>query len=195
MNLEEAKADFMFLHSLPGKKIIGKGNHDYWWQTKKKLDNFIIENGFDTISILHNNAYLVENKIICGTRGWIIENTPCEDDEKIIQREAGRLELSIECGKKLDINSSKNELISKTFNEEQQNDEMPEIIVFLHYPPAYRGYVSTPICKQLVKNKIKRCYYGHIHSADKRYLISKYGDTCLHLISSDYLNFRPIPIE
>ncbi len=176
MTLEEAKADFQFLHDLPGKKIIGKGNHDYWWQTKKKLDSFLAENQFDSISILYNNAYKVENKIICGTRGWITETTSDENDEKITLREAGRLELSLSNAKSL-----------------VQNDE--EIIVFLHYPPAYRGEVSVPICKQLVKEKIKRCYYGHIHSADKRYLISKYGDTVLSLISSDFLNFEPIAVK
>lgn len=175
MTLEEAKADFEFLHSLPGKKIIGKGNHDYWWQTKKKLDCFIEENGFNSISVLYNNAYKVEDKIICGTRGWITENTPDENDEKIVLREAGRLSLSIECAKKL-----------------AENGE--EIIVFLHYPPAYRGEVSVPLCKKFVVEKIKRCYYGHIHSADKRYLISKYGDTELSLVSSDFLNFEPMAV-
>ncbi len=176
MTLEEAKADFSFLHSLPGKKIIGKGNHDYWWQTKKKLDSFLKENGFNSISILYNNAYKVENKIICGTRGWIAENSPDENDEKIILREAGRLEMSINFAKTL-----------------LENDE--EIIVFLHYPPAYRGVSSVPICKHLVREKIKRCYYGHIHSADKRYLVPKYGDTSLSIISSDFLNFEPIIVE
>ncbi len=176
MTLEEAKPDFEFVHSLPGKKIIGKGNHDYWWQTKKKLDEFLIENRFDSISILYNNAYRVEDKIICGTRGWIVENNPSADDEKIISRESGRLEMSIECGKAL-----------------REDDE--EIIVFLHYPPAYRGDVSVPICKTLVREKINRCFYGHIHSADKRYLIHKYGNTELKLISSDFLGFEPVLIK
>lgn len=175
MTLEEAKADFAFVDSLPGKKIIGKGNHDYWWQTKKKLDVFLKENHFDSISILYNNAYKVENKIICGTRGWITENTPDENDKKIILREAGRLELSLECAKEM-------------------AEEGDEIIVFLHYPPAYRGEVSVPICKQLVKEKIGRCFYGHLHSADKRYLIPKYGDTALTLVASDFLNFEPLAI-
>ena len=176
MTLDEAKADFEFIQSLPGKKIIGKGNHDYWWQTKKKLDNFFSENGFDSISILYNNAYKVENKIICGTRGWIVENTPSESDEKIILREAGRLEASVAEGKKL-----------------LENDE--EIIVFLHYPPAYRGETSVPIVKVLVKENIKRCYYGHLHSAEKRFLINKYGNTCLDLISSDFIEFDPVLIN
>jgi predicted phosphohydrolase len=176
MTIEEAKADFAFLDSLPGKKIVGKGNHDYWWQTRKKLDAFLLENKFQSISILYNNAYKVEDKIICGTRGWITENSPDESDEKIVLREAGRLEMSLTCAKDL-----------------VENDE--EIIVFLHYPPAYRGEVSVPICKQLVREKIKRCYYGHIHSADRRYLISKYGETSLSLIASDFLNFEPLAIE
>lgn len=176
MTLQEAKADFSFLHSLNGKKIIGKGNHDYWWQTKKKLDSFLVENDFNSISVLYNNAYKVENKIICGTRGWITENGPSAEDEKIILREAGRLEMSIKCAREL-----------------MENDE--EIIAFLHYPPAYRSEASVPICKILVREKIKKCYYGHIHSADKRYLISKYGETSLCLVSSDFLNFSPIVVE
>ncbi len=176
MSLTEAKTDFQFLHSLPGKKIIGKGNHDYWWQTQKKLNSFLAENEFTSISILYNNAYKVENKIICGTRGWIVENSPSESDQKIILREAGRLELSLENARSL-----------------RKNDE--EIIVFLHYPPAYRGNVSVPICKHLVREKISRCYYGHLHSVDNRYLIPKYGETSLTLIASDYLNFIPLAID
>lgn len=184
MTLEEAKSDFAFLHALPGRKIIGKGNHDYWWQTKKKLDSFLIDNSFDSISILYNNAYKVENKIICGTRGWIVENTPSQDDEKIILREAGRLELSISEGKK----------IIEQIGFDNNLTEKPEIIVFLHYPPAYRGDFSVPILKILVRENIKRCFYGHIHSAENKYLIQKYGNTILNLISSDYLNFDPIEI-
>ena len=176
MTLEEAKADLLFLDSLPGKKIIGKGNHDYWWQTKKKIDDFFSLCNIETISILYNNAYKIENKIICGTRGWINENQLSPEDEKIILRESGRLSLSLEAAKKL-----------------RENDE--EIIVFLHYPPAYRNSVSVPICKHFITEKISRCYYGHLHGAEDKFLISKYGNTVLNLVSSDYLDFKPLAIN
>ena len=95
--LEQAYRDFLFLDRLPGKKIISKGNHDYWWTTKSKLDKFVAENGFSSISFLHNNSYTVEKAAICGTRGW---NMPGEagfsdEDEKIYLRELQRLELSL----------------------------------------------------------------------------------------------------
>ena len=70
LTLDEAKSDLTFLNSLPGKKILGKGNHDFWWTTMKKHNAFFAENGIDTISFLFNNAHETDDFIIAGTRGW-----------------------------------------------------------------------------------------------------------------------------
>ena len=176
MRLDEAVKDFMFINSLPGRKIIGKGNHDYWWNTLKKLDAFIKSIGADTISFLFNNAYKADNKVICGTRGWFPENVYSEDDEKIALREAGRLRLSLEQGRKL-----------------AENGE--EIIVFLHYPPYFGGIKCAPVAELLREYNIKRCYYGHLHGAPEHLLESSIYKTELHLISADRLEFTPLLIK
>lgn len=171
MSLEDATEDFRFIENLPGKKYIIKGNHDYWWNTRKKIEDFFSQNGFQTLNILQNNAVETDNFIICGTRGWLFENGE-PHDSKILQREATRLELSLQF-----IKSDK------------------EKVVFLHYPPVYSEQCSAEIIDVLIKYGVKRCYYGHIHG----YGISKalnglYGGIDFKLISADALGFCPIEI-
>ena len=136
MSLEGAVKDFRFIHELPGKKIILKGNHDYWWNTKRKMDAWLENEGFDTISILHNNAFKVGDYVICGTRGWFYDAEKSAD-MKVLLREASRLERSIEEGKKLGEN----------------------LIVFLHYPPVMQSQKCQEIFDVLKKHDIKRCFY------------------------------------
>ena len=173
MYLEETKLDFEYLNSLPGNKILLKGNHDYWWGTFAKINNYLKDNNMNNIKILYNNSYLVEDKIIVGTRGWNILDRDC--DSKMIKRECARLELSIQDG------------INKYGNNK-------EIIAFLHYPPIIKEYVSTPekseFVKLLNKYEIKRCYYGHLHGkAHNEAVEGKVGEITYKLISADYLNF------
>ena len=98
MSLAEALPDFQFLNSLPGKKLMVKGNHDYWWTTAAKMNAFFAQNGLDTISLLHNNSAEWENLALCGTRGWFKdEETGTEHDAKVLRREVGRLETSLKC--------------------------------------------------------------------------------------------------
>lgn len=174
MKLENCYDDFSFLHSLPGTKIILKGNHDYWWATKKKIDEFLQINKFDSIKVLFNNAYAVENYAICGSRGWFIE---CDADEdiKVLNREVGRISTSICEAKKFDL----------------------EPIVFLHYPPVYGGTECSEIVSVLEKNNIKKCYYGHLHgtSAVKYALNGKYNGIEYRLIACDFVNFTPVLIR
>lgn len=172
MGLESAKKDFGFIHALPGKKIILKGNHDYFWTTKAKMDRFFAENGFDSIKILFNNAYVAEDIAICGTRGWIFDGSE-QADKKVILREAGRLKMSLDEGKKTG----------------------KEIICFLHYPPVYQHERCGEIMDVLHAYEIKRCFYGHIHGPACAYAYK--GDCegiALSLISADYLGFKPIKI-
>ncbi len=173
MSLEGAEEDFRFLHNLPGKKIILKGNHDYWWTTKKKMDNFLSEKGFDSISILHNNAFKVGEYVLCGTRGWFYDAEKSAD-MKVLLREASRLERSVEEGKKLG----------------------GEIIVFLHYPPVMQMGKCEEIFSVIEKNGIKRCYYGHLHGESTRRSITETVDGVkLSLISADFLSFCPQLVE
>lgn len=173
MNFEQLKPDFEFINQLNGQKIILKGNHDYWWNTMKKMGNFIEENGFHTIKILYNNAYKIDDVVVCGSRGWFYDASG-EQDTKVLAREVGRLKMSIEEGRKLGDN----------------------IIAFLHYPPVMGNEVCSEICDVLLKENIEKCYYGHLHGDFTNYTPYKIIDkTEFMLISADYLGFSPKLIE
>ena len=171
MRLEETYEDFKFIDNLPGKKIFLKGNHDYWWGTKSKIEKFLADNNLKTISILFNNSFVCDDYAICGTRGWFLENTG-EKDIKILNREVGRLTASIESA----IKSGK------------------EPIVFLHYPPFFNNYECTEIIDVLLKYNIKKCFYGHIHGRKniKNAFEGNYKGIEMKLISCDRLSFIPL---
>ncbi len=174
ISLEEAKADLLYLDSLPGQKIISKGNHDYWWSTAAKINAFFEENNITTIRILHNNAFAEDNVILCGTRGWFSEgkNAPREADfDKIVAREAGRLELSLKEGMRLSDTNEK--------------------IVFLHFPPVYNDYVCNEIIDVLHKYNVNRVYYGHIHGVYSLPSTFNFDGIDFTITSADYLNFVP----
>ncbi|MCQ2463259.1 MAG: metallophosphoesterase, partial [Clostridia bacterium] len=99
MSLEQALPDFMFLQSLPGTKLIMKGNHDYWWSTMNKLNVLFEKNGIDSVHMIFNNAYEAGGFAVCGTRGWFYDASTGAD-KKVIAREAGRLKMSIDEGRK-----------------------------------------------------------------------------------------------
>ena len=99
LGFDEALPDFKFIDALPGRKIVMKGNHDYWWTTRTKAEKFFKENGITTFEILHNNSVLAEDLAICGTRGWVFMPNE-EHDHKISEREALRLKLSLEDSKR-----------------------------------------------------------------------------------------------
>ena len=173
MTLPEAEPDFRFLHQLPGEKIFLKGNHDYWWASKKKMDDFLALHSFDSIKILHNNAYSAGPIVICGTRGWPQENEGSEDN-KILLREAGRLKMSVDAAKKLG----------------------GQPIAFLHYPPVTPEGVGEEFVDILVEENIKRCFFGHLHAQSmKSFHAFEYRGVQFDLISSDYLAFCPKLIE
>lgn len=172
MSLQQAAPDFHFINDLPGEKIVLKGNHDYWWTTMKKMEDFLVQEQCTTIKILHNNHYRYENYGICGTRGWV-NGTDTKDvqDEKVLKREIQRLEMSIQSALKEEL----------------------EPIVFMHYPPIFASNFNYDILDVLYRYKIKQCYYGHIHgrSAHELCVMNTYDDIDFHLISGDYLQFIP----
>lgn len=169
LKLEETKEDFAFLDSLPGKKIILKGNHDLWWSTSKKLTQFLEENNFSTISFVFNNAVVVEDKAVCGTRGWFYDLAP---DDKVVKREAGRLETSILAAEK--------------------TGKTP--VVFLHYPPVYSEWVCDEIFSVIKKHNIKTVWHGHIHGSGFNNAKKEFDGVNLRLLSADCVDFCPVPI-
>ena len=168
MKLTDTLADFGFLHELPGKKLLGKGNHDYWWSTKKKMDDWLAECGFDDMSILFNNAFAYGKYAVCGTRGWSYD---CPADERnVLLREVGRLEASIKAGLDMGL----------------------EPLVFLHYPPVYGDYVCEEITEVLKKFNVRRCLYGHLHGAARgKAVTGNWEGIEMRLISADHVGFVP----
>lgn len=173
MSLAQAKPDFAFLDALPGTKLIGKGNHDYWWTTASKMKAFFHEEGFSSLYILHNNAYVIGEYAVCGTRGWFFDD-PAPEAEKILNREVGRLKCSIEAAKA----SGK------------------EPLVFIHYPPLTNTQECTPIMNVLREEGIRRCYYAHLHGNSIHYAFRGEKDGIrFQLVSADALQFVPLQIE
>ena len=181
IDYKEAYEDFKFIDSLPGKKLLGKGNHDYWWGTLTKNRIFVKENGFNSIDFLYNNAFKVENYIVCGTRGWFVDEklqkerdaTKDVEYEKIVAREVQRLKLSLTEAVKL-----------------RENNE--QILVFFHFPPVFGTFVCEEIIDVLLEYGIKNCYYGHIHGVYGIPRVSSYKGISFSIISSDYCNFVPM---
>jgi hypothetical protein len=173
MNLDDALDDFKYLDSFPGKKIIVKGNHDYWWSTVTKIKRFFQEHDITTIDILFNNCFFYADVAICGTRGWFYEEEKSLDhDKKILVREVGRLEASLKAA----------------------GDR--EKLCFLHYPPRYGSYVCPEVVQMLEKYNVHRCWYGHIHSYGQKNAVQ--GPTAgidYRMVSADYVNFAPVLIK
>jgi predicted phosphohydrolase len=172
LSLDGAKADFAFINDIPGKKVILKGNHDYWWSTAKKFGEFCQANGFSDMQILNNNHFAYENIAICGTRGWFYEeNRSGKEDEKVFLRELIRLETSL-----------------KSAGEKEK-------IVFLHYPPLYKGYRCNEIMDLLHKYAVRRCYYGHLHGASHGLAMEGlWEDIDFRLVAADRIHFCPVKV-
>ena len=172
LDLESAKADFAWIHEIPGRKIILKGNHDYWWSTASKFYKFCEENGFSDQFILNNNHYEYDGFAICGTRGWFFEEEKSgEHDEKVFRRELLRLEASLKSA-----------------------GELPKM-VFLHYPPRYKGYECPEILALLEQYGVSRCFYGHLHSASHGLAMEGLWDGVdFRLVAADKLNFQPFKV-
>ena len=172
--LEDTDEDFKYLNELPGKKILLKGNHDYWWTTLKSMRRFIEENEFENIDFLYNNAYLYKNYILAGTRGW--NQTEDQEDKRLFAREVLRLELSIKKG-------------IEEFGEDK------EIIIFTHYPPISKNKVlqheTNDMIEMMKKYNVKQCYYGHLHGASINDAFEgEYKGIDFKLVSADGLDFK-----
>lgn len=172
LDLPGAQADFRWIDRIPGRKIILKGNHDYWWSTAAKFYQFCEENGFSNQWILNNNHYVYNGWAICGTRGWFYEEERGTDhDEKVFRRELIRLEASL-----------------------KDAGDLPKL-AFLHYPPRYKGYECREIVELLEAYGVRRCFYGHLHGAShKLALEGLWNGIEYRLVSADRLNFCPFTV-
>ncbi len=169
LDLQQAAPDFSFINDIPGQKILVKGNHDYWWSTAAKFHAFCTQHGFENMEILHNNHFLYDGRAICGTRGWFFEEeNEGTHDEKVFRRELIRLEASL-----------------KSAGDREK-------IVFLHYPPRYRGYECAEILELLHRYGVRRCLYGHLHGASHGLAQEGLWEGIHYkLVSADRLNFVP----
>ena len=169
LDLPNAKADFAWINEIPGRKIILKGNHDYWWSTVAKFEKFCKENDFHNLHILNNNCFEYGDWAICGTRGWFFEEERSgQHDEKVFKRELIRLETSL-----------------KAAGEKQK-------MVFLHYPPRYKGYECKEILELLEKYQVRRCFYGHLHGGSHKLAMEGQWDGVeFRLVAADYIGFKP----
>lgn len=178
MNLEEAAEDFRFIEALPGKKLLGKGNHDFWWTSASKMKKFLADIDVSSVEFLHNNAHTAGGFLISGSRGWFIEEKQqnmifSTDYDKLVNREVMRLELSLMEAEKL------------------RTDRNEEILVFLHFPPVFGDFVCRPLIDIMKKYGVKRCFFGHIHGKYNLPRETVYDGITLSLISADFLNFVP----
>ena len=185
LKLEEAVEDLRFLDSLPGIKLIGKGNHDFWWATASKMNAFFEKNKIRTVKMLYNNAYLLDGCIVCGTRGWFVEegqqNTVGDVDySRIVNREVIRLRMSLDEAVKL--------------KKESAEEELP-ILVFLHFPPVFGEFVCREIVDTLKEYGIQKCYFGHIHGAYRERRTLRFEGIDFTICAADHLNFVPLKVE
>jgi predicted phosphohydrolase len=181
LTTQEAIEDLQWINALPGKKLIMKGNHDFWWSTVSKMEKMFCENCINTIGILNNAALEVEGYIVAGSRGWFVDksmqNTELNVDyEKIVNREVIRLKISLDAAKKLQETTGK------------------EILVFFHFPPLWGDYACEPILSLLKEYKISRCFFGHIHGVYSQSAVVEWEGIQFRMISADFLKFLPYHI-
>ena len=176
MSLQEALPDFRLLDSFPGKKLLLKGNHDYWWETVAKMKRFFAENAIETIDFLHNSCYFYNGAALCGTRGWFYDkNDPAAGDDKIFRRELIRLEASLKAA---------------------VDQGAREIDCFLHYPPVFAGTEVPQITEILSRYPVQRVFYGHLHGDSLRGAFSGVRNGIYYaVVSADALGFRPVRIR
>ncbi|MCY6483201.1 metallophosphoesterase [Clostridium aestuarii] len=171
MNIEEGMKDLEWIDKLPGKKIICKGNHDYWWSSIKKLNNL-----YQDISFIQNNFFAYEDYAVCGTRGW---NPPNEDrysehDKKIYNREKIRLKLSLDSAVKAGYK---------------------KIIVMVHYPPVNDKFEESDFTKIFQEYGVEKVIYGHLHGPSLSRVFEGHHEEIEYIVTScDYINFDPIKI-
>lgn len=176
MRLEHALVDLEWIHELPGRKILLRGNHDYWWASLNKLQAL-----YEDMDFLQNNFYEYESEgvmyAICGTRGWLCPNPNKfdENDKKIYDRELLRLKLSLDAAKAAGHD---------------------KIIVMTHYPPTNDMQEDSGFTEIYEAYGVEKVIYGHLHTefSFETGLQGVHGGVEYQLTSCDYLDFKPLKI-
>lgn len=172
MRMEEGMKELQWIHELPGKKYIIRGNHDYWWGSISKLNSL-----YDDMKFVQNNFFTYEEYAICGTRGWTCPGGEkfTEKDKKIYNRELIRLRLSIDAAKKSGYN---------------------KFICMIHYPPTNDKFEDSGFTEIFKEYEVDKVIYGHLHGPSLSRVLNGYRDGIEYIITScDYLNFKPIKIK
>ncbi len=175
MRMEEALPDFQLVAQLPGKKVILRGNHDYWWNTLSQVRSSIPTGFF----ALQNDCLRFENVLICGTRGWLCPDGDklSADDKKIYLREVERLKLSLSAMQK-------------------QRKPEDKVVAIMHYPPFNGRYDDSDFIKLFVQNDIHTVVYGHLHGKDCRAnLFMRKFNIDFYLTSCDLLGNKLVEIN
>lgn len=175
MSFSELLEDLRFIDALPGKKIVMRGNHDYWWTTMNKLQAYLKEMALDSISFLFNNAFLVENTWVFGSRGWLLPEAAqfSGEDRKILERECGRLALSF---------------------GQVKREEGQRLICLLHYPPV-TGEKDSPFLDFMAEKKVDECLFGHLHGRNPEDYDRVLKGVHCRLVACDALGFDPLLIS
>lgn len=171
MKATESMEDLNWIDKLPGRKIISKGNHDYWWGSISKLNSL-----YEKTKFLQNNFYSYEDYAICGTRGWICPDSDkfSEKDNKIFKRELIRLRLSLDEAKKAGYD---------------------KIIVMIHYPPTSEKFEESEFIKIFKEYNVEKVIYGHLHGNSLGRVINGELDGVEYIMTScDYINFVPYKV-
>ncbi len=172
MRLEDTREDFRFLDALPGRKLLMKGNHDYWWTTRRKMEAFFQAEGLTTLEVLHNNSVEAEGVFLCGSRGWLFEGNQ-KYDPLIVAREEGRIRRSLESA-----------------------PQSGEKLLFLHYPPAYGSQELPEFFAAMADHGVRECWYAHIHGSGALGIREgEHRGVTLRLVSADHLKFTPCLIR
>ncbi|WP_297438804.1 metallophosphoesterase [uncultured Clostridium sp.] len=172
MGQEDSKLDLEWIHNLPGRKILIRGNHDYWWTSITKLNAL-----YGDMDFIQNNFYSYGDIAICGTRGWIVEGTQrkfTEHDKKIFEREKIRLRLSLDAAKK------------KGFEK---------IIVMIHYPSTSETLKDSDFTEIFKEYNVSKVIYGHLHNANEAWVLNEERDGIEYILTScDFIDFKPLKI-
>ncbi|MBO4495377.1 MAG: metallophosphoesterase [Clostridiales bacterium] len=206
LSMDEALADLQFVEALPGQKILSKGNHDLWWGTNKKVEDFLASHGMTSMRLLKNNGFFIEGTLIAGSRGWLLPENPesKEADEKIYLREVGRLERSLADSIKAYEKAQAAGAAAAASTGAAEGAEVgvesafgasPRKVVMLHYPPIYDPERSNGFTETLEKYGVDLCLYGHLHGRGhlKAFEGVKNGVE-YRLIAADYLQFDPMQL-
>lgn len=171
MNADESREDLKWINDLPGRKIIIKGNHDYWWSGITKLNSL-----YDGMNFIQNNYFNYNEWAICGTRGWMCPGSDkfAEKDKKIYDRELIRLRLSLEAA---------------------QKDGYEKFICMIHYPPTNEKFNSSGFIEIFNEFKVEKVIYGHLHGPALGKVIQGIYDGVEYIMTScDFINFDPVKI-